>query len=261
MNHPAPLAGPGLPRRSPQAERSGAGRSGAGRSGARRPGAGRDVVDDLVALVAERGLTTGDRLPPEVDLARRLGVGRSKLREALTAWQRMGIVSRNKGAGTVLTLPVTGRTLALPLAVTLEAESLLRTLAVRRPLEVEAVRLAARGATEADRGRIGARMLDLLAAFEAGQDWRAADHAFHAAIHDATGNPLFGQLIGQLQRAFAEVYEAPFGMPQLGAETIPLHRPLAEAVVAGEADRGAALMTQILDETEAAARAVTERAA
>jgi GntR family transcriptional repressor for pyruvate dehydrogenase complex len=168
----------------------------------------------------------------------------------------MGLVNRNKGAGTVLAAQVGGRMLALPLAVSLEAESLLQTLAVRRPLEIEAVRLAARHATPTDHERIGARLRDLLEAFETSVDWRQADHALHGAIHDATGNPLFGQVIGQLQRAFATVYEAPFGMPQLGSETIPLHRPMAEAVIARDGDEGAALMARILDETEDAARAV-----
>ncbi len=218
----------------------------------------RDVMDDLVDLVATEGLRPGDRLPPEMELARRLGVSRHKLREVLTAWTRVGIVSRNKGAGTVLAAPITGRTLHLPLAVTVEAESLLRTLAVRRPLEIEAVRLAARDATTAMRDRIAARMLDLMAVYDSGADWRVADRALHAAIHDATGNPLFGQLISQLQRAFDILYETPFGMPHLGSDTIPLHRPLAEAVVAGRAGEAAGLMARILDDTEAAARAVME---
>ena len=221
----------------------------------------RDVMDDLVALIVAEGIGPGDRLPTEMDLAQRLGVSRHRLREVLTAWTRVGIVSRNKGAGTVLAAPVTGRTLHLPLAVTVEAESLLRTLAVRRPLEIEAVRLAARDASPAARDRIAARMLDLMAQHGGGADWRAADRAFHAAIHDATGNPLFGQLITQLQRAFREVYEAPFGQPQLGSGTIPLHRDLAHAVVAGDGEAGAALMARILDETEAAARDVIEGSA
>ncbi|WP_246082604.1 FadR/GntR family transcriptional regulator [Rubellimicrobium rubrum] len=225
---------------------------------ASEPRVGHDVMDGLVALVSAEGLKPGDRLPPETELARRLGVGRHKLREVLTAWARVGIVSRNKGAGTVLAAPITGRTLALPLAVTLEAESLLRTLAVRRPLEIEAVRLAARDATQAARDQITARMLDLMVAFDGGADWRVADRAFHAAIHDATGNPLFSQIIGQLQRAFDEVYQTPFGMPQLGSATIPLHRPLAEAVVAGQGIQATEWMTRILDDTEAAARAVME---
>lgn len=221
----------------------------------------RDVVDDLVALVDARGLGPGDRLPPEVELARLLGVGRPKLRETLIAWQRMGIVTRNKGAGTVLEAAVGARTMALPLSITIEMESLLRTLQVRRPLEIEAVRLASRLATPAARERITARMLDLVAVHGAGEDWRRADHAFHAAVHDATGNPLFGQLVGQLQRAFLEVYDAPFGQPQLASDTIPLHRPLAEAVVAGDAEAAAALMARILDDTEAAARAAIAEAA
>ncbi|WP_210530382.1 FadR/GntR family transcriptional regulator [Rubellimicrobium arenae] len=218
----------------------------------------RDVMDDLVALIVAEGIRPGDRLPTELDLARRLGVSRHRLREVLTAWTRVGIVSRNKGAGTVLAAPVTGRTLHLPLTVTVEAESLLRTLAVRRPLEVEAVRLAARDASPAARDRIVARMLDLMAQHEAGADWRAADRAFHAAIHDSTGNPLFGQLITQLQRAFDTIYETPFGMSHLGSDTIPMHRALAEAVVAGQGEEAATLMTRILDDTEAAARAVME---
>ena len=204
------------------------------------------------------GIGPGDRLPPEVEIARRLGVSRAKLRETLTGWSQMGLVVRNRGGGTILTAPVGGRTMAIPLAISLEAESLLRMLAVRRPLEIEAVRLAARAASAADRDLIVARMLDLMAAHASGADWRPADHAFHAAIHAATGNPLFGQLIRQLQRAFEEVYSAPFGLPQLGSDTIPLHRSLAEAVVAGDAEAGAAVMARILDETEAAARAVVE---
>ncbi|WP_245544322.1 FadR/GntR family transcriptional regulator [Oceanicola granulosus] len=224
-------------------------------------GSGRDVVEDLVALIVEAGLEPGDRLPPEVKIAETLGVSRAKLREALTGWSRMGIVRRNRGGGTILTAPVAGRTMAIPLAVSVEAESLLRTLAVRRPLEIEAVRIAALEATPTARDRVTARMLDLMAVWEAGEDWRAADALFHAAIHDATGNPLFGQLIVQLQRAFNEVYEAPFGMPQLGAETIPLHRDLAGAVTGGDAEAGARLMAEILDETAAAARAVVEASA
>ena len=216
----------------------------------------RDLGDDLTALVVDAALAPGDRLPPEVEIARQLGVSRSKLREVLAGWQRMGLVTRNRGGGTVLSAPISGRTLSIPLAVTAEATSLLRTLAVRRPLEVEAVRLAARDASDADRDRIMARMLDLMAVFGAGEDWRPADHAFHAEIHAATGNPLFGQLIQQLHRAFDEVYQAPFGLPQLGSATIPLHRPLAEAVARADPQAATGIMSDILDLTESAARDV-----
>lgn len=210
----------------------------------------RDVLEALSRMVEENGLTIGDRLPPEVEIARRLGVGRSKVREALTAWQNMGIVTRNKKAGTRLAAEVTSNAIHLPVTVKLEAESLLRTHAVRRPLEIETFRLAARHATEDHRRIIMARAAELIASHAAEEDWRDADYRFHAAVHDACGNPLFGQMIQQIQQAFKEVYETPFGQPHLGQDTIPLHMPLAEAVVRGDEAEAAQLVARIMDMVE-----------
>ena len=108
--------------------------------------------------------------------------------------------------------------------------------------------------TEQDRKVIVARMAELIAVFEAGEDWRPADHRFHAAIHDATGNPLFGQLIWQIHHAFHDIYDTPFGKAHLGATTIPLHKPLAEAISAGDEHRAAELTGQILDIVEVEVR-------
>ncbi|MEZ5931986.1 MAG: FCD domain-containing protein [Alphaproteobacteria bacterium] len=211
---------------------------------------GRDVLNALSRMVERAGLGIGDRLPPEVTLAERLGVGRAKLREALIAWQNMGIVTRNKKAGTILAAEVGANAIQIPLTLKLEAESLLRTHAVRRPLEIEAVRLAARHVRDSQGRLIMARMAELIAVFDAGEDWRDADARFHDAIHEASGNPLFNQLIRQIQKTFHEIYDAPFGEPQLGRATIPMHRDLAEAVVAGDEEAAVAVMAEIMDRLE-----------
>lgn len=218
----------------------------------------RAVLDALVALIEAEGLGIGDRLPPEIALAGRLGVGRSSIREVVKAWESMGIVTRNKGAGTRLAAAVAANSIHVPLTLTLEGESLLRTHSVRRPLEVEAVRQAARHAAPQDHRIILARLAELLAVHAAGEDWRAADFRFHGAIHAASGNPLFGQLIQQIQRAFHDIYEAPFGHPQLGADTIPMHRDLAEAVVAGDEAAAAAVTEMIMDRVAAEIRTIME---
>ena len=93
--------------------------------------------------------------------------------------------------------------------------------------------------------------------FEAGEDWRPADRKFHAAIHDATENPLFAKIIHQIHRAFHDLYDAPFDQPQLGASTIPAHRSLAEAIVAGDEARAVAIITEILSDVEDAAIKIT----
>ncbi|MFS4579842.1 FadR/GntR family transcriptional regulator [Phaeobacter sp. C3_T13_0] len=214
----------------------------------------RDVLEALTRMIDAEGLGIGDRLPTEVDIARQLGVGRAKVREALTAWQNMGIVTRNKKAGTRLATGVVSNAIHLPVMVKLEAESLLRTHAVRRPLELETVRLATRNITAHSGRIIMGRASELIAILEAGQDWRAADYRFHEALQEACGNPLFGQLIQQIQHGFNEVYEAPFGKPHLGQSSIPLHMKLAAAVVAGDEAEAVRVMETILDMVEAEIR-------
>ncbi|WP_262386704.1 HTH-type transcriptional repressor NanR [Roseobacter fucihabitans] len=214
----------------------------------------RDVLDALSLMIERAGLGIGDRLPPEVEIAKKLNVGRSKVREALIAWQNMGIVTRNKKAGTRLAAEVSSKSLHMPVTLKLEAESLLRTHAVRRPLEIEAVRLAARHVTAQQSKIILARSAELMAVYEAGENWRAADHRFHKAIHDACGNPLFEQLIRQIQDGFNAIYEAPFGQPHLGQATIPLHPGIADAIADGDEKQAVAIMGTIMDIVETEVR-------
>ena len=218
----------------------------------------RGVLDALSLMIERAGLEIGDRLPPEIEIAKKLGVGRAKVREALTAWQNMGIVTRNKKAGTRLAAEVTSNSIHVPVTLKLEAESLLRTHSVRSPLEIECVRMAARNVTEQQARLIQARSAELMSIYEAGEDWRPADYRFHQSLQDASGNPLFGQLIQQIQRAFGEMYETPFGQPQLGQNTIPLHPHLAQAVVIGDEEEAVRIMEQIMRMVEVEIHKVME---
>ena len=218
----------------------------------------RDVLDALVNMIDGAGLTIGDNLPPEIELAGGLGISRAKVREALVAWQNMGIVTRNKKAGTKLAAEVVANAIQLPLSVKIEAESLLRTHAVRRPLEIEAVRYATRNIDDAQCQAVLVSADELIGVFEAGEDWRPADHHFHAILHEASGNPLFGQMIRQIQQAFHEIYQTPFGRPQLGQDSIPQHMDLAQAVVARNEEKATAVMEEILYLVEAEIRRIME---
>lgn len=212
---------------------------------------GQEVLNALVEIIEATNLKVGDRLPSEKELATSLQVGRSSIREALTAWQRMGIIVRNKGAGTRLAADVNGNRSHKPVTIQVEAQGLMRTLAVRWPLELEAARLAVLNGTEKDMRIINARCEELLAIYEAGENWFEADNRFHAAIHDASGNPLFNQLIKQLHAAFHDTYEAPFDQPQMADHSIPIHRDLADAIIARDGEKTNAVMTEIFSIVEA----------
>ena len=208
------------------------------------------VLDALAEMIERAGLRIGDRLPPEVSLAAALGVGRSTIREALNRWEGLGILRRRRGDGTYLAARVQTSRGLVPIMVRLEGEALLRLIEVRRALENDVVRKATLNATPAQRAEIS-RLCDLLLVeVDARRPWRKADAAFHGAIYDASGNPMFGQILARLDQALERSSESPFGRDEFGLDSFPPHRHLADAVVAADPDRACAAINHILDIVE-----------
>src|ERR1043165_7154255 len=100
------------------------------------------------ALVTRGEFKPGDRLPPERDLAKVLGVSRPTVREAMIALEIAGLVEVRVGAGTF----ITDRAAAPNAAPRFEATgaSPLQAIAARRVIEPPVAALAARMATADD---------------------------------------------------------------------------------------------------------------
>jgi DNA-binding FadR family transcriptional regulator len=214
------------------------------------------VLDALAEMINRAGLGVGDRLPPEVTLAARLGVGRSTIREALSRWEGLGLIKRKRGAGTFLAARVPSSNGPAPMMTRLEGEALLRLIEVRRVLETEVVRKAALNARPRQRAEISRLCDAVLAEVYAGRPWRPADAAFHSAICEASGNPMFEQILTGLHFAFERSGESAFGRDEFGMESWPPHRDLADAIKTGDAVAAVAAITAILDAVEGEIRAI-----
>lgn len=223
------------------------------------PGKSTAVQDALVTMIEQAGLGLGDRLPPEVALAASLGVGRSTIREAMNRWEGLGIIRRRRGDGTYLTARVQASYGPLPTLIRLEGEALLRLLEVRRVLETATVRRAAELATPAQRKDIAVLCDELLRIVDAGLPYREADMAFHRAISDATGNPMFGQLLVQLEHAFERSEDAPFSRNAFGLASFPIHRDLSDAIGRGDPDGAEAAIHAIIDSVEREVRLIIDQ--
>src|SRR4249919_706460 len=58
----------------------------------------RKVAAALLERITDRTISAGDRLPPEMELARQFGVHRGTVREALRELQTNGVLKRERGS-------------------------------------------------------------------------------------------------------------------------------------------------------------------
>src|SRR5512143_1922587 len=86
------------------------------------------LQSDLSALISKTA--AGERLPSEPDLARRLGVSRATLREAMRTFEVQGLIRRRQGSGTF----VVGKVPVIEAG--LEVLESIETMALRLGLEV-----------------------------------------------------------------------------------------------------------------------------
>lgn len=61
-----------------------------------------EIVGELRNLIKEENIKTGGKLPSERELAERMQVGRSTIREALRSLELLGIIETRRGEGTFL---------------------------------------------------------------------------------------------------------------------------------------------------------------
>lgn len=196
----------------------------------RRTGLIDNAVDSLRQRITSGQWSVGSRIPPEPALAELLGVGRNTVREAVQSLVHAGLLARRQGSGTyVLSTSELAVTMGRQIADARQRD----VVEVRRSLEVEAARLAARRRTPADVTTLG-RLRDERATAYAGgdlDDMVAADLALHVAIARAGRNPVLLSLYESLIDAITENIRFNFERPMPGDAG---HDDLVAAIVAGD---------------------------
>lgn len=103
-----------------------------------------EVLLKINEIIEEDKLTIGDRLPSERELADRLKVGRSSVREALRALELLGLISTRRGEGTFIQDHTAHRLVEiLAFFILRNQKSKKDLLEARKIIEVDIIRLAA----------------------------------------------------------------------------------------------------------------------
>lgn len=158
------------------------------------------AIDSIRAMIASGDLNPGDRLPPEHELADRLGVSRGSLREAVRALSQINVLDVRRGDGTyVASLEPSELLSGLVFAIELlQPSGLEEVLEVRRLLLPSAVALAAQRATDEHLADLRTAVVELEAATDP-EEIARLHRRFQALVGDATGNQTLSSVLRALQ--------------------------------------------------------------
>lgn len=210
------------------------------------------AYEQIYQTIARGEWPAGTKLPTEVELARRLGVSRPILREALMRLRLDGIIDSRQGAGTrVINVP--SRTVLDHVPPGAIAD-VLHCYEFRMALEGEAVHQATTRANPALLAGIEAAHADMVAALPnpdiIGHE---EDIAFHMAIARATDNPYYLSAVGAIIQNVRIGVRIASTLPHWTREermrnAIAEHARILDAIRAGRADEARALMRRHIEE-------------
>ena len=195
------------------------------------------------AYVTIRGLIVSLELPPgavidERELMRRIGLGRTPVREALRKLAQEQLVEVFPRRG----MFVTG----------VDVRDLARISEVRTALEPEAARLAAERATDEERDELAS----LSDAIKGGADLMGLDERIHRAIYAAAHNDLMEKTLGEYYVLALRIWMIALDRAEDLEEAVEAHRDLITAIVVADGDRAADLMRDHVANFERAMREV-----
>lgn len=208
------------------------------------------VVERIREQIVEGKLGRGKRVPPELQLADRLGVSRNTVREAMRILEAEGWVQRSKRGTTVIEKDA--NLLAAPLAnlARLEGIDAPQIFEVRLVIESEMAAMAARRGSELDRTRIS-QALAQLESEQTEEGFLNANFDFHRAIAVAGGNQVLMAILDAIK---AHLLTERFAGP-VDAQTRQFsnqgHREIAKAILSGDVEGARQAMRQHLQTIEA----------
>ncbi|MEH7382971.1 FadR/GntR family transcriptional regulator [Bacillus sp. JJ1533] len=155
-----------------------------------------EVTDALQEAIRSGKLKPGTKLDSVQQLAESFQVGRSAIREALTALKAMGLIEMRQGEGTyVKEFQAEDFTFPLATAMLMNQQDVMHLLEVRKIIETGAAATAAKKHIQQNLEKMKSALKGMKVALGNEELGETADLQFHLAISEATQNPLLANLL------------------------------------------------------------------
>ena len=166
-----------------------------------------EVVERLRDMIHSGELSSGDRLPPERDLAKLLGVSRPTLRAGIRSLSTVGILQSKQGAGTFVAAADESPTLdgsALKMLSALHGFTPDEMFEARLALEMSIASLAAERATSEQMTLMAEEITGMYASLNDPEQYLVHDMQFHQTIAAASNNRILTSLMNMVARILFE---------------------------------------------------------
>lgn len=206
------------------------------------------VAEQIERLILKK-LQPGDKLPSERELAARLRVSRSSIRDAIRSLELMGMVEPRQGAGTIVR-QISSDSFVNPLANALKRKGELigELLDFRMMLEPP---LAARAATRASADEIS-EMEEILERQEEklrrGESTIVEDSEFHYAVALASGNTVVRKVLNTLMHLLRDSRERSLQVEGRPQKSLAGHRRILAAINRHDAEAASVAMRRHIED-------------
>ncbi|WP_026119732.1 FadR/GntR family transcriptional regulator [Nocardiopsis ganjiahuensis] len=209
-----------------------------------RPRLYEQLVERLVEYMGEAGLTPGDRLPAERELAASLGVSRATLSQALVALEVQGVIDVRHGDGAIVRQTTSEQGVLALLRD--RANRRAEIIEARQALEVKLAELAAERRTDEDLAAIDDALELMRTELREGERGVRGDERFHTAITRAARSRLLSRMMGELAPMIRETRLESLSQPDRPKASLSGHESIASAIRLGDADMAAEAMRRHL---------------
>ena len=160
-----------------------------------------EVVTRMREMIQNGDLAPGDRLPPERDLAKILGVSRPTLRAGIRSLTTVGILQSKQGAGTFVAEAEESPTLdtsALRLLSALHGFTSDEMFEARLALEMSIAAMAAERADSEQMAQLAEEIAGMYSSLDRPEQYLIHDMQFHQTIAAASGNRILTALMNMV---------------------------------------------------------------
>lgn len=209
------------------------------------------VAEQLMAMLRDKHLRPGDKLPPERELAAMMQVSRPSLREALRALSLMNVLEVRQGAGTFVTSLETELLVEhLDFVLSLDESSLIELFEARKIVEIGIAGLAAQRITGEELAELEAGLARSQETLHHPADFLQADEKLHKTIIKAARNPIMSRVIDSISRLLMVSRSRTVEIARVRTQTVQDHRAIVAALKRRDPEAAQEAMLQHLNNVE-----------